>query len=116
MDVAEYKLLARKPNKYKAVRTTVDGFTFDSKLEATRYSQLKVLERAGEISDLKLQPAFLIEWNGTRICVVRGDFEFVENGKSVVIDVKGYDNPVSKIKRKLVCAMYPHIDWRVVKR
>lgn len=43
-------------NKYKAVKTTVDGIKFDSKAEARRYTQLKLLERAGQIQpDIILQ-------------------------------------------------------------
>ncbi|MBN1114444.1 MAG: DUF1064 domain-containing protein, partial [Oligoflexia bacterium] len=54
-----YFFYARK-NKYKNVKTTVDGITFDSKKEADRYSELKLLERAGKIKDLILQPKFEI--------------------------------------------------------
>jgi hypothetical protein len=42
-------------NKYNAKRTTVDGITFDSKREAARWQELRLLERAGEIRDLKRQ-------------------------------------------------------------
>lgn len=42
-------------SKYKAKKTKVDGITFDSKKEAERYRQLKMLENAGHISDLELQ-------------------------------------------------------------
>ena len=42
-------------NKYNAQRVKVDGITFDSKKEAKRYSELKLLERCGAISDLELQ-------------------------------------------------------------
>lgn len=45
-------------SKYGAVRTTVDGIKFDSKKEAKRYGELKLLEKVGEIEDLKLQPRF----------------------------------------------------------
>jgi hypothetical protein len=46
------------PNKYRNIKTIVDGITFASKKEAKRYSELKLLERAGMITDLELQPAF----------------------------------------------------------
>jgi len=115
MQISEYKKLARKPNKYRAVRTTVDNIPFDSKLESRKYQELKLLERTGAISDLTLQPSFPIIWNGQKITIVKGDFQFVEHGKTVVIDAKGFDNQLSKLKRKLVVAFYPHLDWRVVK-
>ena len=47
-----------KASKYKNVWTTVDGIKFQSKAEARRYSQLKLLEKAGEVFDLALQPAY----------------------------------------------------------
>ena len=46
--------------KYRSRKTTVDGITFDSKLEATRYLQLRLLAKAGEISQLQLQVEFQI--------------------------------------------------------
>lgn len=45
-------------SKYHAVRTTIDGITFASKAEARRYAELKMLEKAGEIKGLELQPRF----------------------------------------------------------
>lgn len=43
------------PSKYHATKTVVDGITFDSKKEAKRYAELKLLERAGAIRDLRRQ-------------------------------------------------------------
>ncbi|MDD3747626.1 MAG: DUF1064 domain-containing protein, partial [Anaerostipes sp.] len=43
-------------SKYGARKTVIDGITFDSKREAKRYQELKLLEQAGEISYLELQP------------------------------------------------------------
>ena len=45
-------------SKYGARKTIVDGITFDSKKEANRYRELKLLEDAGEIEKLKMQVAF----------------------------------------------------------
>ena len=44
--------------KYQNHKTVIDGIAFDSKLEANRYAELKVLEKAGIISQLQLQPSF----------------------------------------------------------
>lgn len=44
--------------KYRAKKTTVDGITFDSKKEAARYGELKLLEKAGKIRNLELQKRF----------------------------------------------------------
>ena len=47
-----------RSSKYNAVKTEVDGVVFDSKLEAKRYSELKMLLRSGIISELELQKKF----------------------------------------------------------
>ena len=48
----------RTYSKYKNKKITIDGITFDSQLEANRYCELKLLFKAGEISQLRLQPEF----------------------------------------------------------
>jgi hypothetical protein len=89
--------------------TEVDGITFASKKEAKRYGELKLLLRAGEISDLKVQPAFPLDVNGTPICRYVGDFEYVRDGLRVVEDVKSpitRKHPVFRIKAKLFEAIH----------
>ena len=44
--------------KYKNKKTTIDGLIFASKLEAKRYTELKLLEKQGIITNLKLQPSY----------------------------------------------------------
>ena len=56
-------------NKYKAVKTTIDGITFDSKREAKRYTELKLLEKSGMITHLELQPKYDIIINGAKYAV-----------------------------------------------
>ena len=102
---------AKKPkrkNKYRAQKTVVDGITFDSKAEARRYGELKLLEQAGEISGLELQPKFPIEVNGKKICTWKGDFRYWCNRSRgwVVEDVKGVRTPVYCLKKKLAEAIY----------
>lgn len=94
--------------KYKAIRTTVDNITFASKKESVRYSELKMLLKAGKIELLELQPKFLIQVNGKKICNYLADFSYIEDGKRVVEDVKGYagGTPVYKLKAKLVEACH----------
>jgi dsDNA-binding SOS-regulon protein len=67
-------------SKYGAVRTEVDGISFASKKEARRYSELKLLERAGEIADLQLQPRFPLTVNGVRVCTYVADFQYRDIG------------------------------------
>lgn len=103
-----------RPTKYRSVKVTIDGHEFASKAEGRRYLELKALQAAGEISGLELQPAFPIEIDGKplRIRSSRGigrqvkpimDFAYTTKaGVRVVEDRKGFDNPLSRLKRALV--------------
>src|SRR5262245_60447535 len=53
--------------KFGAIRVEVDGIKFASRKEARRYGELRVLERAGEISALRCQPRYPIVINGTAV-------------------------------------------------
>lgn len=94
--------------KYRNVPTIVDGVSFDSKAEARRWGELKLLQRAGEIADLQLQPSFDLIVNGVKVCAYRGDFGYFRvNGPRVIEDVKSpitRKNPVYIIKKKLLKA------------
>ena len=99
----------KKGNKLHAEKvnlTMPDGtlMHFDSKREANRYAELKLLERAGEISDLKLQVPFELipKQPGERSVKYIADFVYLEGGKSVVEDVKGKKTRDYIIKRKLM--------------
>ena len=97
---------ARK-GKFNARRTVVDNITFDSKKEALRYMDLKILAKTGHISKLELQPEYPMIVNGHKVCSYRADFRYVENGKTVIEDVKGYKkNPLYSLKKKLLFACY----------
>lgn len=93
-------------NKYRAKRTPVDGITFASAKEARRYLELKVLQKAGVISDLRLQPRFPLSVNGFPICTYVADFAFEEAGCLVVEDAKGFKTPVYRLKAKLFAALH----------
>jgi hypothetical protein len=96
-------------NKYRAVKTEVDGIMFDSKREAARYMELVLLERAGEISRLELQPKYDCVVNGKKICTYKADFRYFNANGSVVEDVKGMKTPVYRLKKKLVEALFPGV-------
>ena len=110
---------SRSRTKYGNRFTVVDGIRFDSCAEADRYRVLRLRERAGEISDLELQPKFVLlpafERNGTkyRAITYRGDFAYIENGRSIVEDVKGMATDLFKVKEKLFRYHYPDIELRV---
>lgn len=116
-------------NKYGNKKITVDGETFDSRREYKRFKELQILERAGEISDLRRQVQFLLipaqyeEYersgkNGQRLtngrrCVERecsylADFVYKDTatGRKVVEDTKGVRTKDYIIKRKLM--LYRH--------
>lgn len=95
-----------KRNKYGAVSQWIDGYYFKSKKEARRYGTLKTLQMAKEISELKVHPKYPITINGKEICNVELDFSYKKDGNLVVEDTKGMDLPISKLKRKMVNAVY----------
>ena len=96
----------RRAGKFNAHRTEVDGITFDSKKEALRYMELKILSKTGHISELILQPEYPMIVNGHKVCAYRADFRYVENGKTVVEDCKGMRTPIYQLKKKLLLACY----------
>ncbi len=101
--------MARRGNKYRNVKTVVDGITFDSKAEARRYGELKLLEEAGEIHNLTLQPVFKCVIDRKKVCQYRADFAYYTPERRVVEDVKGYKTAVYKLKKRLVEALYPGV-------
>ena len=93
---------APKSSKYGNKKTVVDGITFDSAREAKRYGELKLLERAGEITGLKLQQPYPLIVAGKLVCTYVSDFVYLEkDGRVVVEDSKGFRTDVFKIKAKL---------------
>jgi len=96
----------RAPGKYGNIKSEVDGIRFDSKLEARRYCVLKLLQQAGQISDLKLQVPYKLEINGSLVCKYVADFVYQENGQMVVEDSKGVETPEFKLKKKLMKAIH----------
>ena len=89
-------------NKYRNIKTEIDGIVFDSRKEANRYAELKLLEKAKQIYTLKLQPSFPIVINGQKICTYKADFQYFENYKDVVEDVKGFRTALYRWKKKHV--------------
>jgi len=96
-------------SKYGNRPTTVDGHAFASKAEARRYRELRLLEAAGEIRDLVLQPRFELqagfEYRGRRVLPITyvADFQYWDRrtGERVIEDVKGHRTEAYRIKAKL---------------
>ena len=93
-------------SKYGAIKTTVDGITFDSKAEANHYRTLKLLARAGEIRNLELQPEFPIVINGVKCGKYKADFSYFQGNLRIIVDVKGVKTPLYKFKKRIVEALY----------
>ena len=99
----------RNVGKYKNRKLTIDGEVFDSQKEARRYRELAMLEKAGQISDLKRQVRYELipaQRIGGKVveksCVYIADFVYTENGETVVEDTKGFRTKDYIIKRKLM--------------
>lgn len=110
--------LVAKNNKFHAEKTVVEQKTFDSKKEAQRYVNLRHLEAAGIISNLKCQARFnLLEgfiYHGKKIRGIDylADFTYERDGHKIAEDVKSAitrKRPEYIIKKKLFMAKYP--DW-----
>ena len=114
-------------NKYKAIKTVVNGIEFDSRKEARRYQELLLMQKAGVIKKLDMQVKFVLipaqyditvryGKNGKRLkdkkkllekeCSYIADFVYEENGKQIVEDTKGVKTKDYIIKRKLM--LYVH--------
>lgn len=108
--------------KYRNKKTQVDMYVFDSVLEARRYKQLALLERAGEIKNLKLQVPFLLQEsfrkNGKTYRKIEyiADFVYEEKGQTIVEDTKGIKTDVFKIKQKLFEYKYPNLSLKIITR
>ena len=112
--------------KYHNRKTVVKGIPFDSKLEAERYQQLLLLEKAGAIGCLKLQPEIQIsegwvdpntgEKHRSRFYV--GDFKYVdhENHCWVIEDTKGIETQEFRLKWEYVQSEHPEYRFRKLTR
>lgn len=109
-------------SKYNNKKTTTDRIKFDSIKEAKRYTELRLLEKAGEIKDLTVQPKFTLQCAFTdnmgekhRPITYIADFRYEEKGKTVVEDVKSsahFQTEVYRIKKKLFLYGYQDVIFR----
>jgi hypothetical protein len=87
-------------HKYGAKKTSLDGYSFGSKLEASVYGILKLREAAGEIESIQVQDHVYL--TAARIAYV-ADFAFTvkATGARRWAEAKGVETPVWRLKRKL---------------
>ena len=104
MNRLRFKALADQAilSKHKNQWTTIDGKRFQSKAEASRYVQLRLLEQTSRIANLERQIRYDLIVGGILVTRYIADFRYVENGKEVVEDVKGQILPDFKIKYMLM--------------
>lgn len=92
-----------KRSKYGNKKTDVNGIGFDSKKEAKRYKELKLLLKAGKIAFLSRQVEYELNVGGTHSLVYVADFVYVEDdGGLIVEDVKGFKTREYVRKKRLM--------------
>lgn len=131
----------KSAGKIPHIKTTIDGITFDSKMESEYYTYLKELKAKGEVIEFELQPKYLLQdkyiivdgqvvlgsdTNFTKIkkqskvktiAAIQyiADFKvWYKDGTIKVIDPKGQSTPEFEIKKKLLLMKYPDIDFQVL--
>lgn len=100
------------------------GHTHASRKEARRCDDLHDLQRHGIITGLTIEPVYKFEINGAAVKMGNGqamrftpDFAYIENGKSIVEDVKAVNAHMSRdvpVKLALARHLWPDTEWRVV--
>lgn len=115
--------------KYKNLKVTYNGHDFDSLAEKARYVQLRLMESKGLISQLQVHSKDLkyvlipkSEYKDLSGKIVKlreatytPDFTYIENGRLIAEDVKGFKTELFNFKAKLFRSRYPEIYLRVVK-
>lgn len=115
-----FRDMVKKPNKFHAQKTVVDGVTYDSKKEGKRAIELEYLQRAGKIKNLERQKRFILQEEyinneGQKIRPISylADYYYEENGQKVVEDVKSpaTRTQVYMLKKKIFQFKYPDIKF-----
>ena len=94
-------------SKFHNIKKTIDGITFQSRREADRYQDLKLMLKAGMIDKLELQPKYSLDVNGIHIANYFADFAYLDLQRNYVVeDAKGIKTPAYKLKKKLMLACH----------
>lgn len=114
-----YNFYQSRKMKYGNQKTVVGNRLFDSKKEASRFQELCILEKAGEIKNLECQKRFEIvpKTKGERAVFYVADFVYMEREQKICEDVKSpitRKNPTYIIKRKLFKYLYKDYEFREV--
>ncbi len=110
--IRDFKIMGEgkteKKSKYGNKKVFFDGHHFDSQKECNRYVQLRMLERAGEIKELRLQVGYELNELGSHSLKYICDFVYIltKTGEAKFEDVKGFRTQVYKKKKKLMFKVY----------
>lgn len=113
---------AKRGHKYRAVKTGCrSGHHHPSKKEARRCDELHLLLRAGQISNLEIEPQYWFAINGVAVMHLNGrrvgykpDFRYIEGGQVVIEDVKGMAVRDFPLRAAIFKALHPEIELRVI--
>lgn len=116
------RMAAKKPSKYKNIKTMFAGLKFDSAREAKRYGELLILERMGKIRGLERQPVYelapSVKFEGatraTPALRYVADFTYWEGDKKIIEDVKGVQTENFRTKRHLMRSVL-NLEIRIIK-
>ena len=105
-------------SKYGNEKVVVDGIKFDSLLEANRWQELKLLQRAKQIQDLdrqvrfELQPCYKKNNKTIKAINYVADFVYYDLNKKkmIVEDTKGFKTDVYKLKKKIFEYVFPDLE------
>lgn len=105
-------------SKYSNKKVVVDGIKFDSLLEANRWQELKLLQRAKQIQNLdrqvrfELQPSYKKNNKTIKAINYVADFVYYDLNKKkmIVEDTKGFKTDVYKLKKKIFEYVFPDLE------
>jgi len=107
-------------NKYRNKKIVIDGIKFDSMREAAVYQDFMRQKKQGQIKELDLQVPFTLqekfkdEYGACRPIKYKADFVVTHSdGLIEVIDVKGYETDVFKLKWKMLRKVMKHMDYKL---
>ncbi len=120
--VTEVRWKLRRTSKYWAKKTQIDKIDFASLWEANRYTELRLLEKAGNISDISIQPkfslqtSFMYDWKKIQPIRYTADFKYKKlwDKKYTIEEFKGSEYQSTKdtsyvIRKKLFLYKYGHL-------
>lgn len=107
MNQQDWIRIQKRHNKYGNHKVELDGYIFDSKKEARRYAELKLMEKAGEVKDLELQKEFVIQpsfidGNGKRQTAIKYIADFVYwkvDGDDLIYIIEDVKSPATRKDR-----------------